>query len=80
MATTARRTLQEYLDMRYPFTATVLEDGSYFIEFPDLPGCWSGAERIEDVPAMAEEARRLWIQTTYENGMEVPPPSVRKVA
>ena len=67
--------LEEYLELQYPFNVIADRDGGYVIVFPDLPGCLTQVERIEEVPAMAEEARRLWIETAYEDGQDVPLPS-----
>jgi antitoxin HicB len=30
-----------YTNLKYPFILEQDEDGSYFIEYPDLPGCMS---------------------------------------
>ncbi|HKT85621.1 MAG TPA: type II toxin-antitoxin system HicB family antitoxin [Novosphingobium sp.] len=36
------------------------EDSAYGVEFPDLPGCFSAADNIEDVVPNAAEALDLW--------------------
>ena len=64
-----------YLDLEYPFQVTADPDGGYVIAFPDLPGCLTQVETAEEIGPMAEEARRLWIATEYEDGDEIPPPS-----
>jgi predicted RNase H-like HicB family nuclease len=38
------------------------EDSAFGVEFPDLPGCFSAADRIEDVLANAVEALQLWFE------------------
>jgi antitoxin HicB len=63
-----------YLSHVYPFNV-VADDGEYVVVFPDLPGCLTQVERAEDVGAAAEEARTLWIETAYEQGLEIPLPS-----
>ena len=72
---TTRRPLTEYLTLQYPFQAIADEDGGYVIVFPDLPGCMTQVERVEEIPAMAEDARRAWIETAYEDGEDIPLPS-----
>lgn len=37
-------------------------DSAFGVEFPDLPGCFSAADRIEDVVANAREALDLWFE------------------
>jgi predicted RNase H-like HicB family nuclease len=44
------------------------------ITFPDLAGCISAADRFEDLPAQAEEAVALWLETAIEAGQAVPAP------
>jgi len=75
MPSETRWTLEEYFALQYPFTAVADEDGGYTILFPDLPGCITQVECVDEIPAMAEEARRLWIRTEYEDGEEIPLPS-----
>jgi antitoxin HicB len=50
-------------------------DGGYVIVYPDLPGCVTQAETLAEIPVMAEEARRLWLETVFEDGQEIPAPS-----
>ena len=47
------------------------EGGGYPIEFPDLPGCMSDGETIEETNANGTEAKRDWIAT----GRPVPAPT-----
>lgn len=61
--------------MQYPFTAVASKDGGHVVTFSDLPGCMTQVEQIAETPAMAEEARQLWIETEYEDGEEIPLPS-----
>lgn len=70
----ARKTLQEYLDTPYPYTVEPDPEGGFVVIFPDLPGCATVAETPEEIHPMAEEARRLWIESVYERGMDVPEP------
>lgn len=70
-----RKPLAYYLSLEYPFTTVADGDQAYFIKFPDLPGCMTQVERLEDVGPMADEIRRLWIETEYDHGAEIPLPS-----
>jgi antitoxin HicB len=79
MATTnrleCRQSLDNYLTREYPFQVLADPDGGYVIVFPDLPGCMTQVDRVDDIGPMAEDARRGWIETAYERGMEISPPS-----
>ena len=72
---TERRSLSDYLSLQYPFQVLADPDGGYIVVFPDLPGCSTHAETIDEIPVMAEGARRLWITGEYEDGHDIPLPS-----
>jgi len=62
----------------YRFTVRPLtadEGGGYLIEFPDLPGCMSDGETIEEAIANGSDAKRGWIAAMREAGRSVPPPT-----
>lgn len=75
MALNARQPLDEYLAREYPFQVIASRDGGYVVVYPDLPGCITQADTVDEIPELAEEARRLWIETEYEEGRDIPPPS-----
>src|SRR5579883_436313 len=70
-----RMSLDDYLALEYPFQVIADPDGGYVIVFPDLPGCMTQVDRVDEIGAMAEDARLGWIETAYEHGMEIPLPS-----
>ena len=74
MNTTNRRPIADYLSMTYPYQVIADPDGGYFVQFPDLPGCMTQVEERDDIGAMADEIRMLWIETAYEQGDNIPLP------
>ncbi len=65
-------------DTEYRFTVRPLtehEGGGYLIEFPDLPGCMSDGETIEEAIVNGEDAKRCWIAAMKEAGRPIPPPA-----
>ena len=69
--------LEEYKKMEYPSKIERLspeDGGGYYITYPDLPGCSSDGETIEEVIQMGEDARMCWIDAAYEQGKEIPLP------
>jgi predicted HicB family RNase H-like nuclease len=70
-----RRSLDDYLKLEYTFNVIADPDGGYVIVYPDLPGCLSVADSMDEVGPMAEDARRGWLTVAYEHGMEIPLPS-----
>lgn len=75
MATDARRPLTDYLAMEYPFHVIADPDGGYVIKYPDLPGCLTQIDHVDEVGPMATEIRELWIETSYEQGHDIPLPT-----
>jgi len=51
------------------------EDGSYWIEFPDLEGCNTMGDTLEDTMANAQEALGLYLASLEEVGQDLPHPS-----
>lgn len=53
------------------------EDGTFWIEFPDLPGCQSTGENIDELMTNAEEALGVYLaaKMDYVADWEAPVPS-----
>ena len=69
-------------DTEYRFTVRPLsedEGGGYLIEFPDLTGCMSDGETIEEAINNGEDAKRCWIAAMREAGRPIPSPAVEAV-
>ena len=66
--------LEYYLELNYPITIYRAEEGGFVAENEDLHGCLTQGETIEEAIENIEEARQLWIQAAYEDGVEIPIP------
>lgn len=75
MAKNTRKALHDYLAHQYPFNVIADPAGGYVLMYPDLPGCMTQVESLDEVPAAAEEIRSLWLETEYERGRDIPLPS-----
>jgi len=51
------------------------EDGSYWIEFPDLEGCQSFGDTLSEIMANAKEALAGYCLTLVEQKRKLPPAS-----
>lgn len=72
-----RMSLEDYLALEYSFMVWADPDGGYVITYPDLPGCITQADTLDEIVPMAEDARRSWIEIAYEEGVDIPMPSYR---
>ena len=68
------KNLEYYTKLKYPFVLEQDEDGSYFIEYPDLPGCMTCGAKIEEVLEMGEDAKKCWISSALKDGDFIPEP------
>jgi predicted RNase H-like HicB family nuclease len=62
--------------MRYPIAIEPGTDTTVFgVIVPDLPGCFSAGDTLDDAMAGAEEAAAAWIDAALDAGSAIPPPS-----
>jgi len=62
--------------MRYPIAIEPGDDTHAFgVVVPDLPGCFSAGDTLDEAISNAKEAIELWIETVIEDGGSVPEPS-----
>lgn len=62
--------------MRYPIVIEIGNDTTAFgVVVPDLPGCFSAGDSLDEAVAAAEEAAVAWIDATLDAGGDVPGPS-----
>ncbi len=73
--TTARKPLEYYLGLKYPATFEEAPEGGYFIQIEDLPGCYAQGETVEEAKEMIEIARRMWMESAYDDGWAIPLPT-----
>ena len=67
------KTLEYYLALPYQYE--IIEDkdeGGYVVSYPDLPGCLSCGETIEDALLNALDAKKAWLIAALEDGIEIP--------
>ena len=57
--------------MFYPLYVWKDENSAYGARFPDLPGVFTAADNLDDLPAMAQEAA----EAMYEGEAKIPDPS-----
>jgi len=55
------------------------EEGGYTAEVPDLPGCISEGETIEQAEKNIQEAIDLYLETLEERGLPLPERDSKKV-
>jgi len=71
---TTKRNLDQYQFTVRPLSKE--EGGGYLVEFPDIPGCMSDGETVEEAIANGREALRDCIDVFKESGRKIPKPSI----
>ena len=69
------RTIEEY--MKLPYRIELIPDadeGGFIVTFPDLPGCLSLGETVEEAYRNAEDAKHEWLMAAIEEGLPIPEP------
>lgn len=62
-----------------PYKMVVLRDsdeGGYVVSFPELPGCITCADTLEDILKNAEDAKRAWFEAAIESNIEITIPKL----
>lgn len=50
------------------------DEGGYVASYPDLPGCITVGDTIQETISNAEEAKRLWIEVALKDGITINEP------
>lgn len=56
----------------YPAIFEAEADGGYSISFPDLPGCFSEGDTIEEALEMAKDAMGIYLSELESDGQDFP--------
>lgn len=63
--------------MGLPYRMEVVEDqggGGYAFSCPELPGCMTCAETLEQGFTLLKDAKRAWLTAALESHLEIPEP------
>lgn len=69
------KTIEEY--MLLPYKMELIPDsaeGGYAVSFPELPGCMSVGDTIEEAIQNAMDAKRAWFEAAIEEGITINEP------
>ena len=70
------RTIDEY--MRLPYRMEVIPDtaeGGFVVRFPELPGCLTCADTLEEAVRNAADCKKEWLTAAMEDGIDIPEPA-----
>jgi predicted RNase H-like HicB family nuclease len=61
----------------YVYVVERAEDGSYWAYLPDLPGCTTTGETMDQVEQQLPEAVALYLSYFHDRGLPTPPSEAR---
>ncbi|MBR1635219.1 MAG: toxin-antitoxin system HicB family antitoxin [Lachnospiraceae bacterium] len=64
--------------MELPYRMEIIpdnEEGGFTAKFPDLPGCLTCADTIEDLISNAVDAKKAWLKAAIEDNFLIAEPS-----
>ena len=67
--------------LKLPYKLEIIPDtdeGGYIASYPELPGCVTCSETIEDVWQNALDAKKAWIEAALEDNYSIPEPEAEK--
>lgn len=69
------KTIDEYMKMSYRMELVEDKDkGGYVVSYPDLPGCITCGETIEEAIKNSLDAKKEWLLAAFEDGVKIVEP------
>ena len=67
------KALDDYMAMPHPIEIREDEDeGGFVISYPNLPGCLTISETLEEAMRNADDAKKAWLLAAMEDGLAIP--------
>lgn len=74
----APQTVERYAALPYRLEITPGEHGHFVVRYPDLPGCITQVQNLEDAIPAAREILTGWLEIALEDGQAIPLPRQRE--
>ena len=69
--------LKYYMNLKYEIVIQPSDDG-YVVYIPDLPGCITLCDSVDEILPMIEDAKKGWLEIALEDGVEILLPGKQK--
>ncbi len=73
-----KKEVQKYMKLPYTIKLIPEEDGTYFVEVEELPGCMSQGDTRDMALEMIKDAMEGWLESSIVRGLEIPLPDVMR--
>jgi len=69
------KTIEYYLGLPYKMELVPdMDEGGFVASYPDLPGCLTCGNSLEEALRNAADAKKLWLETALEEGIAIAEP------
>lgn len=69
------KTISYYLNLSYKMEITEdPHEGGYVVSFPDLKGCVTCGDTLEEAVSNARDAKKAWMEAALESNISIPLP------
>ena len=69
------KTIEYYMSLPYRMEIIPDQDeGGYTVKFPDLPGCLTCSDSLENLLASALDAKKAWFEAAIDEGISIAEP------
>jgi len=76
-----KKDLNYYMNLEYPITLEEFEENGkkrFALSIPDLPGCGTEGDTLEEARRKLEEAKEDWLSVSLDEGLPIPEPVVEE--
>ena len=68
-----KKALDYYMKLKYEIIVKPDEDG-FVAYIPELPGCITQTDNLQDVLPMLSDAKKAWLETALNGNLDIPEP------
>ena len=68
------KSIDHYMSLPYKLELIPDPEGGYVVRYPDLPGCLSVGDDINEAISNAMDAKLAWFSAALEEGRDIPEP------
>lgn len=69
-----QKKVKEFMDKPYKIVLIREDDGTYFAEIPELPGCLSSGNTLVEATVNIRRAQKSWLEMAIKDGSKIPLP------
>lgn len=69
------KTVEDYLRLPYTIQLRQYQDGTFYADVAELPGCMTEADTAEEALSLIRDAMAGWLEVALADGLPIPEPA-----